>query len=102
MAGDVFLGIAQHVKNHARNHVSRDGINFEPVVIAARMSLFKICDDPVNKRQFAQFFNREKSGIETVVDVMIVVGNVIGNRTDLSFQRRIIFQVKIIFFVEFF
>ena len=50
------------------------------------MLFFEFFKNVVDKRQLAQLFNAEKTGSETVVDVMVVIGDVVGNCADLSFQ----------------
>lgn len=83
--GDIVPAVFQHVKNHPGNHVAGNGVDFK-IVVCTGMLFFEFFKNVVDKRQLAQLFNAEKTGSETVVDVMVVIGDVVGNRADLSFQ----------------
>ena len=65
------------------------------------MPLADRCPVPLDQRQFGQFIKLEKARAKPIIDVVVVVGDVIGDRRDLRFEARPAIQLEIPFGVRF-
>jgi hypothetical protein len=52
------------------------------------MATLDVIPMPAHDRDVDQLLQIEQPCPKPVVDVMVVVGNIVGRRSDLSFQRR--------------
>ena len=53
------------------------------------------------QRHLPEIVDPEQAGAQSIVDVMGIIGDVVGNRSDLRFQRGIAPQLQIIGLTEF-
>ena len=86
----VFLQVAaavfKNVKNHFGNGIAGDGIDTK-IVVGPRILAVEFFYDLVYEREFAKLLYCEKSGAESVINVVVVVGNVVGKGCNLRFKR---------------
>ena len=97
---DPGAGLAPDVLNHARDHA--------PAHLADQRCAANVAiggADGRNRapghRHLLQLLDRDVAGTETVVDVVVVVGDVVGDRRDLALQRAIGAEPQILNLREF-
>ena len=84
----------EHIIDHQPDLVA-DQFGQQPVPRHVRKAVTNHLPAIGDKGQFEQLIQRQQPGAHAVVNIMIVIGNIIGNRRYLRFQRRPAVQIEI-------
>ena len=93
---DVAAGAIQHVGDHHGDHAAHGFVNQAgPVRVAGRAQGLLQCR--TGQRQVAQIDQLDEAGAQPIVDVVGVVGDVVGHRRHLCLRRGPAGQLQIVF-----
>ena len=91
--GDPRARFDQHVVDHIADLVA-DQLGQQPVGVDFGVERADLGPAPRDQGHGEQFFEAEQAGAQAVVDVVIVVGDVVGDRGDLRLEARPARQIE--------
>ena len=86
--GEARAGLGDHVAHHPVDHSAHRFVD-QARLVEAGVALRHLMEHRTDQRHVGEIGDREEAGAQPVVDVVVVVGDVVGERGDLRLGPRI-------------